>query len=197
MSCFAREPAGNLLLENHLETTAHWLGIRLSGTVSSADASGARVSLDGEDRPLVLIADGQSPTWGEHRRDVLVPIGDRTSGSITIHWPSGLVQSVPDLPANAYATVTEPRVLTVSTRVAPADGKTLITVDVDPAIVGASTFEIALDGAGSWASPLAQRSDGTWTRALVAPAQPGTARLTLSLDGKALTVRPRLRFTAP
>jgi hypothetical protein len=101
---------------------------------------------------------------------------------------------VANLPAGAYATITEPRVLVVSTRIAPADGATQVVVTVDPSLVGATAVTIDRDGAGTWSGPATQAPDGTWTRSLVAPAQPGSARIRVALDNVPLLVRPRVRF---
>lgn len=196
VSCFTREPTGHVLLRNELEPKGRWLGVRLRGTVSSAEAAGARVALEGEARPLVVVADGQSPSWGEHRREVLLALGERTSGTVSVTWPSGLKQTVSDLPAGAYATIEEPRVLTVSRRLAPADGEAVVEVRAAPGLVGATKVAIEREGAGSWQGAATQEADGTWVRRLVAPAEAGEARIVLSLDGEALRVRPRVRFGA-
>jgi hypothetical protein len=175
-----------------VKPAGNWVGVRLRGTVSSPDASGARVSLDGATPPLV-VATGQSPAWGEHARDVLVAIGDRESASVSIEWPSGIVQRAENLAAGTYTTVTETKTLTVSTRVAPADGETIVDVTVDMNAAGAMAASIEREGAGTWVGP-ATASEGLLRRQLRAPAQAGSARIEVQLDGVALRVRPRIRF---
>ena len=78
--------------------------MRLRGTVSSPDASGAHVALDGARPPLVVMAGGQSPTLGEHDRGVILALGAATTASVTVTWPSGIVQHVTGLAAGRYAT---------------------------------------------------------------------------------------------
>lgn len=199
VSCLAREEAGTVLLRNRLTPTGGFVGVRLRGTVSAPDASGARVSLDGEARPLVVVAGGQSPVGGEHVRDVRLAVGARSSASVSVTWPSGIVQHLADLPAGRYTLVTEPGVLTVSRRVAPADGVSTIEVTADALEAGVDASELHFDEvtAGAWRGPATVGADGKVHRTLVAPAVPGEARVTLRIGDTALRVRPRIRFVAP
>jgi hypothetical protein len=195
-SCLARDigPRGLVLLRNRIEPQGRWVGLRLRGTVSSPDASGARVSLDGARPPLVVMAGGQSPTLGEHDRGVLLAIGDASEAAVTVTWPSGIRQRVAGLRAGAYATVTEPRALEVRARVAPADGRALVEVVVDPRAAGASLATLGCSGACAWQGEASTDAEGRLHRTLRAPATPGAARVEASLDGSALRVRPRVRF---
>lgn len=192
IACFAGDPRGTFLLRNEVNPAGGWVGIRLRGTVSSPEASGARVALDGATPPLV-VATVQSPAWAEHARDVLLAIGDRTVASVSISWPSGIVQRVENLEAGTYTIVTEPQVLTVSSRVVPADGETIVDVTVDLAAGHAATASIERQGAGTWLGP-ATISGGLLQRRLRAPEEAGSARIEARLDGVVLHVRPRVRF---
>lgn len=196
MSCFVRDAMtrGLVMLRPHIEPDGGWVGLRLRGTVSSPDASGARVSLEGASPPLVVMAGGQSPTLGEHDRGVLLAIGSAPSAAVTIAWPSGLQQRVEGLAAGTYTTVTEPRVLDVPVRVAAADGRALVEVVVDPRAALATTVQIERSGDGAWEADARTDSDGRLHRMLRAPSAPGDARIEVSLDGHALHVRPRVRF---
>lgn len=196
VSCLARDmgPRGLVLLRNRVEPRGRWVGLRLRGTVSSPDASGARASLDGVSPPLVVMVGGQSPTLGEHDRGVVLAIGDAESAAVTITWPSGIQQRVAGLRAGTYATVTEPRALEVSARVAPADGRALVEVVVDLQAAGAANAAIGCSGACGWAGKATTDAQGLLHRSLRAPAAPGVARVEVSLDGRALRVRPRVRF---
>lgn len=196
VSCYARDVAarGLVLLRNRVEPDGAWVGLRLRGTVSSPDASGARISLDGADPPWVAMVSGQSPTDGEHDRGVVVPIGRASSAAVTITWPSGLRQRVADLAPGRYARVVEPLALSVSSRVARADGASLVEVTVTPAMAGAARAEVACLGACAWEGPAVTDGQGVVRRALRAPASPGEARVEARFDGVALRVRPRVRF---
>jgi len=196
VSCLARDigPRGLVLLRNRVEPQGRWVGLRLRGSVSSPDASGARVSLDGASPPLVVMAGGQSPTLGEHDRGVLLAIGAAGEAAVTITWPSGIRQRVAGLRAGSYATVTEPRALGVSARVAPADGRSLVEVVVDPRAAGASAATLGCSGACAWQGEMTTDAEGRLHRTLRAPSTPGAARVEVALDGRALRVRPRVRF---
>lgn len=194
VGCVAMDPSGAVLLRNRVEPAGHWLGMRLRGTVSVADGSGATVSIDGASPPQVVRVGAQVGVGGHHAPDVLLAVGSRERVDATVTWPSGLRQTLRDLPADRYAVAVEPQVLTVSSRVAPADGRSRVEVAVDADAAGASGFTLSRSGAGEWDGPGATGPDGRFRRALVAPASAGEARIELSLDGVALRVRPLIRF---
>ncbi len=196
VSCLARDfgSRGLVFLRNRVVPAGGWVGLRLRGTLSSPDASGARVSLDGVAPPLVVMAGAQSPTLGEHDRSVLLAVGAATSAAVTVTWPSGLHQRVSGLAVGRYATVVEPVALTVTTRVAPADGSTRVEVIADPRAAGAATAALSCVGVCGWEGPATTDAEGRQHRMLRAPTAPGSARLGLTLDGVALGVRPRVRF---
>lgn len=196
VSCLARDRGmrGLVLLRNRIEHRGAWVGVRLRGTVSSPDASGAHVALDGARPPLVVMAGGQSPTLGEHDRGVILALGAATTASVTVTWPSGIVQHVTGLAAGRYATIVEPAALTLSTRVAAADGSSQVEVIADPRAVGASAVNLLCEGVCAWIGPATVDAQGRHHRALVAPASAGFSRVGLALDGVPLRVRPRVRW---
>ncbi len=195
-SCLARDlrERGLVLFRNRITPQGRWVGLRLRGTVSPPDASGALVSLDGASPPLVVMASGQSPTTGEHDRGVILAVGEATTASATITWPSGLRQRVGGLRAGEYATVVEPAALSVSARVLPADGVGRVEVVVDPGAAGASTAIVDCVGACAWEGPPSADDQGRLHRTLRAPTARGHARVAASFDGRPLLVRPRVRF---
>ena len=195
-SCLAGDgmTQGLVRLDDDLTPHGGWVGVRLRGTVSSPDADGARVSLDGATPPLVVMAGGQSPYGGEHDRAVVLAVGARATADVTITWPSGLRQTARGLAAGSYADVTEPAALRVARRFAPADGATLVEVIVDPAVAGARSATVDCVGACDWSAPAMTDDQGRLHRSLRAPAMPGSARVTAALDGAPLRVRPRIRF---
>lgn len=188
---------GFVTLRDQLTPRGHWVGVRLRGTVSSTEASGARVSLDGESPPLVVLAGGQSPIGGEHDRAAVLAIGARDRADVTIAWPSGLRQTLRGLPAGQYTDVVEPRALTVTPRVTAADGASTAEVVVDVAAAGARAATIECSGACAWTGASTLDDVGRLHRTLRAPSVAGSARIVVSLDGVALRVRPRVRFVAP
>jgi hypothetical protein len=86
----------------------HWFGVRLQGTVSNRDAVGARVTIQGP--------------WGTQIREVragesygmvcsfaaLFGLGESTViPTLTVRWPSGLVETFTNLTADRYITIIE------------------------------------------------------------------------------------------
>jgi hypothetical protein len=98
------------------------------------------------------------------------------------------------LAAGRYTTVVEPAAVTLSARVAPADGVGLVEVVVDPASVGASRASVSITGAGTLVEA-PPGPDGRLRWAVRAPATPGVAAITVTLDGTPLRLVPRVRFT--
>lgn len=195
-SCWAVDVDGTLLLRNRLQGNEGWVGVRLLGRVSSPAATGARVRLDGEDRPLVVAYGGQAPSYRNHDPAVILATGARDAANVTVEWPSGIVQHVEGLATRRYHRIVEPLVLAVSRRTASADGVGTIEVEVDLAAAHASTATIESDGPGRWSGP-PRLEDNRVRRTFVAPSSPGVARIVVALDGVALKVRPRLLFVAP
>lgn len=194
--CLASDRSAGALvvLRDRLEPRGNWAGLRLRGTVSAPEASGARVRLEGAAPPLVAVAGGQSPIGGEHDRGVVLALGSRDRADVTVTWPSGLRQVLRDVPAGRYTTVVEPRALAVEPRVAPADGSARVEVVVDLAAAGAREASIGCSGACAWAGEATRDGAGRLRRWLVAPTAPGSARVEVALDGVPMAVRPRVRF---
>ena len=113
---------------------------------------------------------------------------------MTVRWPSGIVQRGVTVGVGRTSEITEPEVVTLSRRVVSADGTSTVEVTVRPQLVGASTARVELTGAGRWQGEATTDAQGTH-RVLVAPTQVGEARVTVSLDGNPLRVRPRVIFS--
>ncbi len=198
VGCLVRDRGeyGMVYLRNLLTPRGGWVGLQLRGTISAPEGDGARVALQGFVPPRVALAGPQAPTGGAHDRRVVLAVGDRSTITAAVTWPSGIHQQV-DLPAGRYTPVMEPRVLSVASRVMPADGMARVEVVADPTAAGARTADIGCSGACAWEGPAVIGSDGKLHRFLHAPTVPGVARIELSLDGTPLRVRPRVRFEAP
>ena len=194
VACMFTNQGAAVLLRNEIAAQGRWIGVRLRGTVSAPNARGARVAIDGVNPPIVAEIGGQSATYGTHADGVLLAAGAATTVDLRVTWPSGLVQLVPGVPTNAYADLSEPRVVEVQQRVLPANGQTTLDVILDPKAANTTNLSLELQGAGTWSGPLTPLPDGRLSRTLVAPSQPGTARIVVRLDGAPLHVRPRIFF---
>jgi hypothetical protein len=86
--------------------------------------------------------------------------------------------------------VEEPRVLVLSRTEVNAGGADVI-VELFPHRTGAATGEITLSGA-SWRIPMTRRTDGSSRGAIATPTRQGNVRLTITIVGRALHVRPRI-----
>ena len=93
------------LWENISEDQHHWLVIRLQGTRSNRDGIGATIALDGQSNHMTsAVGYASSSHFGTH-----FGLGkNRKASRIDIHWPSGTVQVLRDVPADQFLTVREP-----------------------------------------------------------------------------------------
>jgi hypothetical protein len=100
----------SVLLRNDNPPTNHWLHVRLVGTISNPDGSGARVTVvaGGVTRMREMFAGGQG--WcSQASSDVEFGLGAATSvTSLTVRWPTGIVQNVSVPGIDRVITVTEP-----------------------------------------------------------------------------------------
>lgn len=195
VGCFAMpDDAAPLLLVNGIEPQGNMALLRLRGTVSALDATGARVSVDGASPPMVFAYGGQGPYAAEHARSLQIPLGAERAATVTVRWPSGIVQRGVSVSAGRSNEIVEPDALTLSARVVSADGRSTVEVTARPRALGAETARIELTGAGRWEAEATTDAQGV-RRVLVAPTQPGEARVTVSFDGNSLRIRPRVIFS--
>ena len=91
-----------LLAENTTVTPNSFLRLRLTGTVSSRDAIGAKVVIaisEGDERVLLMSAGDGYESCNE--RCLEVGLGEEDSaGSVEIYWPSGLFSRFDNIAAN-------------------------------------------------------------------------------------------------
>ena len=82
---------------------SHWLGIQLEGVKSNRDGYGARVDVNGQTR--FATASGSYLSSNDPR--LHFGLGDKTSVTIEIRWPSGTHQKLPVTAVDRYITVKE------------------------------------------------------------------------------------------
>ncbi|HEX4441739.1 MAG TPA: CRTAC1 family protein [Thermoanaerobaculia bacterium] len=87
----------------------NWLGVALVGTKSNRQGIGARivaVTADGKRQTRWLLA-GSSYLSTSDPRALFGLGGEKSVRTLTVYWPSGTVQTLADVPAGSYVTVTE------------------------------------------------------------------------------------------
>ena len=89
------------VLKNVIEGLPPSISFRLKGTKSNHDAIGASITIEAGALKQTRMVQAGSSFLSQHSKDVLFGLGSQ-NGSIhaTIHWPSGEVQVLRDLPVN-------------------------------------------------------------------------------------------------
>jgi len=85
----------------------HWIELDLVGVNSDRDATGARVYATALGVTQFRVQDGRYHRWSQDSRRIHFGLASAASVSLTINWPSGLVQTIPNVAANKVYTVTE------------------------------------------------------------------------------------------
>lgn len=190
IGCLASAGEKLLTLRNEVTPVGRWVGLRLVPTVSAV-VTGAMVEVDDSSPRIVQRIDAQVTVYGHHDPGLVLAVGDRERVSVTLTWPSGVVQRLRDIVTNAYTVAREPEVLTVTPRVSPADGRSRVEVSVQG---DGQTVTIERDGAGEWQGPAMHASDGKTHRVLIAPRVTGRATISVHVGETVLRVAPVVRF---
>ena len=88
----------------------HYLGLRLRGKTGNRDAIGARVevSVPGRDVPILRTVRAGDGYLAQSSKDVLIGLGESEAAvRVTIRWPGGVVQEIPDVPVDEHYVVSE------------------------------------------------------------------------------------------
>jgi len=85
----------------------HWIELDLIGVNSDRDATGARVYATALGVTQFRVQDGRYHRWSQDSKRIHFGLAGASSVSLTIKWPSGLVQTFPNVAANKVYTVTE------------------------------------------------------------------------------------------
>ena len=95
-----------VLLRNTSDHANGWIVLRLAGSASNREGIGARVQLGSQwNHMTTAVGYASSSDYGVH-----FGLGSaKTIDRIEIRWPSGVTQSLENVPANQVLTVTEPK----------------------------------------------------------------------------------------
>jgi hypothetical protein len=98
-----------VVLRNEGGNQAHWLGLRLVGTRSNRDGIGCRVEVVTDGAPQRYEVQTAAGYLSASDKRLLIGLGAAaTAKRVEIRWPSGAVQTLEDVPARQFLTVTEP-----------------------------------------------------------------------------------------
>jgi hypothetical protein len=170
-------------LRNDLVPPGRARVVRLRGTLSTPDGLHARLTTpSGEVR---LVRGGGQPYAGG-----LEAIDVAGEGELVVGWPSGLSSRVEITPRTPPELVLEePALLEAPRTIAPEEP---VPVVLHPIRAGARSVEVEAVGA-SWTEPLAPGPDGTYRGILAPVGAPTEIVLRITLDGRLLAARPRVR----
>lgn len=174
------------ILRNDLVDPSVGRTLALHGTLSNPDGVNAMItSPTGENR---LVRGGGNPYAGGVSRETL----RAASGSVTVTWPSGLVQKVA-VGQGPVLDVVEPDVVSVTPRRVDAAGPAPILIQIKPAALGDPAAAVVVTAsAGVFTTPMHKDVDGVWRGTLAAPAAVATVVLEVTVGAQKLTVRPRI-----
>lgn len=95
------------LLKNVIKELPPSICFRLRGTKSNRDAIGAVVTLKSGQLPQRRTLQAGSGFLSQHSKDLMFGLGDAREASVSIRWPSGLVQEFHNLPPDHLIVVEE------------------------------------------------------------------------------------------
>ncbi len=97
----------NCLFRND-SRVGHWISVRLVGTVSNRDGAGAKITVRAAGRTVYREMSLNSGFGSTNSPEVEIGLGDAPRvESLTVLWPSGILQELRDLPANQSIVVRE------------------------------------------------------------------------------------------
>ena len=85
----------------------HWIELDLVGVNSDRDATGARVYATALGVTQFRVQDGRYHRWSQDSKRLHFGLAGATSVSLTVKWPSGLVQTFQSVAANKLYTLTD------------------------------------------------------------------------------------------
>jgi hypothetical protein len=96
-----------LLLRNDVDTTRHWLKVRLEGVKSNRSAIGARVLVRYGGKIQAQAVLSQSSYYSSNDPRLHFGLGASSRADVDIYWPSGFHESYKDLAADQLVTLRE------------------------------------------------------------------------------------------
>ncbi len=99
------------ILHNETLTSNHWLTLKLVGHKSNRDAIGAEIKLvTATGQQFATVTTASSYLSSSDKRAHFGLGLEKVANTIEIHWPSGIVQTVKDVPADQILQIDEPKI---------------------------------------------------------------------------------------
>jgi hypothetical protein len=95
------------LLRNDLAGGGHWLKVQLVGVRSNRSAIGARVTVRYGNKQQAQEVSAQSSFYSVNDRRLHFGLGPETIAHISIRWPNGAIETIPNVAANQLVVVRE------------------------------------------------------------------------------------------
>jgi len=95
------------LLRNDLGGSGHWLKVQLVGVRSNRSAIGARVTVRYGNKQQAQEVSAQSSFYSVNDRRLHFGLGPETIAHISIRWPNGIIETIPNVAANQLVVVRE------------------------------------------------------------------------------------------
>jgi hypothetical protein len=95
------------LLRNDVSGSGHWLKVLLVGVKSNRSAIGARVVASSGGRTRTQEVSAQSSFYSVNDRRLHFGLGEAKLADLTIRWPNGLTEKIPNVEANQLVVIRE------------------------------------------------------------------------------------------
>ena len=95
------------LLRNDVSGSGHWLKVLLVGVKSNRSAIGARVAVRYGGRTQTQDVSAQSSFYSANDRRLHFGLGDARLADLTIRWPNGLTEKIPNVEADHLVVIRE------------------------------------------------------------------------------------------
>jgi hypothetical protein len=95
------------LLRNDVSGNGHWLKVLLMGVKSNRSAIGARVSASYGGRTQAQEVTAQSSFYSANDRRLHFGLGSATAADLSIRWPNGAIEKLPNVPSNHLVVIRE------------------------------------------------------------------------------------------
>ena len=97
-----------LIYKNHSQNTNHWIDVDLHGTLSNADAIGAKVELDWNGKKQMQIVSGGIGFSAQNQHRTHFGMGKTTKADrLIIYWPSGKTTTIESPAIDQLHVITE------------------------------------------------------------------------------------------